>query len=100
MVTVQQQWPGRGRRSNEYVPAAPVVVEKELPRVPEEMVYQARGQQARLEPDRTMDFLLQFSFFLRLVIPARICSQTCLDYFFRRLFFYGKNSRLIGSILV
>ena len=56
MVTVQQQWPGRGRRSNEYVPAAPVVVEKELPRVPEEMVYQARGQQARLEPDWARGF--------------------------------------------
>lgn len=46
-MVASQQWPGRGGEGeHEHVPA-PVIVEMEPPRCPEEMVYQARGQTGR-----------------------------------------------------
>lgn len=61
----KQQWPGRGRTSvrvSDYVPAAsehvpaPVIVEMEPLGHPEEMVYQARGQPSRPEPEWARGF--------------------------------------------
>jgi hypothetical protein len=61
----EQQWPGRGRSSvrvRDYIPAAsehvpaPVIVEMEPLRYPEDMVYQARGQPSRPEPEWARGF--------------------------------------------
>jgi hypothetical protein len=58
MPVRMQQWSRRGRtsvRASEYVPA-PVVVEMEPLRHPEQMVYQARGQPGRPEPEWARGF--------------------------------------------
>jgi hypothetical protein len=65
MPVRKQQWPGRSRTSvrvSDYVPAAsehvpaPVIVEMEPLGHPEEMVYQARGQPSRPEPEWARGF--------------------------------------------
>lgn len=53
-MVASQQWPGRGREG-ECVPA-PVIVEMEPPRCPEEMVYHARGQTGRPVPEWARGF--------------------------------------------